>query len=435
MNKLILSILFVLPLMAHAETYFGYRGDDGRSGESGRDGQDGYDQTIRADGNSQNIDVSGTNGSDGYDGRNGEEAYSCRHNYPADNTRGVRGGDGGLGGSGGRGGNGGDITIYFTDVSALKKIYVRAQAGRSGRAGYGGDSGYGCRCPSPTSWQKQYCYKDKNGKEICENRSYYCNAGESGRRGERGREDADGWDGAVTLIRSADELQPDMPTKDVDFSYLDRSSPFTLTKNIFKEETGARRLLAAGSIVRDEYWSFSERKTAKVDAKWMSRRSPQDFAGADMTFRLTNDTLTAWNEPRIWAETEIHAVDGGFAVNVNRIVYENETDKLNLEGILGNEKNLKLYVRDTAQISDQVNTTFWLKYESDGVINHTRYEGDVAATLVHLKDHVYEIDVGQLPIKDKYLKSGEDIKITVETVRKLGEGNSGQKLKSDYKIP
>jgi len=430
-------VILAFPLLAFGETYFGYRGDEGRRGNDGRDGVDGYDQTIRTSGERINLELSGSDGYDGRDGQPGEDAFNCRHNFPSDNMRGVRGGNGGNGGDGGLGGNGGNVTIYYTDIAHLKNVYIRSQGGRSGRPGYGGDGGYGCRCPSPIQWTRRVCWteKDKDGKskQVCENRNFYCNEGPSGYRGDQGRQPADGTEGGITIIHSNDVLPPDRTTADVDFSYLDGAN-FSLTKNIFKEQSGARYLLAPGSLVRDNYYAFSETRTSVIQPIWSSRRSAQAFAGAKLSFRLLDQSLSVTYASHIWSEIQITPTASGYKVDVQKIVYANETDELQFDGILGSGRNLKLYVRDSAQISDQVYTSFWMKYESDGFFNHTRFEGNVAAQLINLKDHVYEIDVGQLPIEEKHLKSGEDIKITVEATRWLGTGQNQQKLKSDFKI-
>ncbi|MEQ1877412.1 MAG: hypothetical protein ABL958_12270 [Bdellovibrionia bacterium] len=115
------------------------------------------------------------------------------------------------------------------------------------------------------------------------------------------------------------------------------------------------------------------------------------------------------------------------------MVRESEVDKL-IAKPQGTGSTLTFEVSDPMKVSDMVDTTFHLKYKTDGFFNKTRYEGPVAGQLVATGNQNFSLQIGKLPIESKYLKTGQGIKVELTIKRSLGGKSKVQQIKFDHKI-
>ncbi len=86
---------------------------------------------LSAEGSPLNLDLSDTNGKDGEDGEN---AFSPRYgrDYSENVNRDINapdGGNGGVGGNGGDGGKGCSLSVYYTNIADLRKMFICATGG------------------------------------------------------------------------------------------------------------------------------------------------------------------------------------------------------------------------------------------------------------------------------------------------------------------
>ncbi|MGL5033069.1 MAG: hypothetical protein ACRC6M_04620, partial [Microcystaceae cyanobacterium] len=112
---------------------FGTSGQNGQTGAVGKNSANADNLTIFSDGTPLNLNMAGRDGENGQ--RGGDAiASNCdkQTNKPDFNLQAADGANGGNGGNGGDGGNGGSITIYATNPSNLRQIFVSAAGGKGG---------------------------------------------------------------------------------------------------------------------------------------------------------------------------------------------------------------------------------------------------------------------------------------------------------------
>jgi hypothetical protein len=81
-----------------------------------------------------------------------------------------------------------------------------------------------------------------------------------------------------------------------------------------------------------------------------------------------------------------------------------------------------------------VNTTFHLKYKTDGFFNKTRYDGPVGAQVIAAGTQSFGLQIGKLPIDKDHLKLGQGIKVELTITRSLNGKSKVQQIKFDHKI-
>jgi hypothetical protein len=417
---------------------FGRSGRDGSNGSSGEDGRDGESRTIFVDGSELYLNLSGEDGEDGDDGDDGDDARSCRQ--PRRDDRDQKGADGGDGGDGGRGGNGGDggsLTIYYTNIEDLKKIYVLAEGGRGGsggRPGYGGD---GCECRDRI-WQEQVCTGTPgNTDRRCETDFFTCKDGRDGLNGSSGSYGNSGQLGRLTLIPRTELLPPEEPAIARPLSQL-TNQVFLLSRHFWSTRTGATDLLGSDSMIDDEYRQFIDRIERSVKLVWNAERSPADFSDIRASLRLKDDqTVDIWVPEDLWLQTTEIQENNLTQLVVSNALLESEVTKLRLVDVAENGENLHLTLIDLGRQSDIVNTEFQLWYQTspsaprgrfDDNKYQTRYQGTIPPELISLNSERFTINLGQLPINRQYFRSGLNIKIELRVIRSLGDRSAEQKI-------
>jgi len=399
---------------------FGIKGTDGFDGRSGYSGEDGDSPTLFLTGQPANLDLRGTDASDGNNGQNGGDAYSCTHDRPAYNITGAEGGQGGDAGRGGRGGDGGEATLYYTDPSQLQQMRIDATPGRGGRSGYPAEGGRACVC-QVRSWVIRQCHieRDPQGRdrEVCRNNSFYCTDGRAGSRGNTFYEGGNGRLGSIRLIQSATPLGPELTRRSIDFARLDQS--YELSKHVWLRQSGARGLLASGSRVADDYVAFDRSKAWTARFEWNNRRPFTVFAGSGISLSVAAGAFTYSIDSDVWAESDVSGTTQEPLIVLGRAVRESEAGQVAMK-VSSSGRTLHADVTDSAQVSDQLDTRFTVKYQTHGFIfSTTRFEGEVPASLIDYKDHAFTVRIGELPIDAKYLAAGEKVTIKLSVIQSL----------------
>jgi hypothetical protein len=405
---------------------FGEGGQDGTIGQKGQNGRNSDGMTVFADGSPMTLDLSGENGFAGNSGTNGGTAIcETELREKSKNLQASNGGSGGDGGDGGNGGNGGSLTIYTTDKSYLQQIYVVATGGTGGDPGQGGQGGEGCRCPV-SNWDEQTC-KGEN----CTTQELQCADGYDGRIGRNGRVGGDGRIGNLTVINLDKSLAPDHPQAVLTLQEL-QDRGFTLSKNEWKNKTGATSLLAPGSIVADEYKELVARHERTVLLVWDASQPVSDFAEEEVTLSLdrqNNPKLTFPDD--LWLETSTIQREQISEFFVFNAVREKDVTRLKEESLSGMGKDLKLSIVDEAQKSDVLKTDFSVRYRVSKSSNEarffrvfdykTKYEGKIPPEAMTQNGDRFTINVGQLPIPPEDLQLGTAIEIVLVANRSFAD--------------
>ena len=180
------------------------------------------------------------------------------------------------------------MTVYYSKIADLKSILVRSQGGEGGRGGRGGDGAIGCRCRR-RSWTVKSCSGKKGTDSYkCKKRKYRCYQGSDGRDGRDGRYGSRGGLGVLSLIKGQQQLTPDNPGAELNFSELQGKS-IRLSKNRWIARNGAVSLLAAGSVIADKYREYDTRIERDFQVVWQEKRSISNFQRANLKLNLNND--------------------------------------------------------------------------------------------------------------------------------------------------
>jgi hypothetical protein len=387
-------------------------GQAGQSGQSGRSGRSGESVTVVATGQAVTLNLSGADGEDGTNAQNGLSAHcgfsydGLGHNYQAPS-----GGNGGAGGNGGGGGNGGNLTVYFKDPNVLSAISVQSIGGRGGRGGLGGSGGQGCRCTFP-SWPHERCTTIKvDGKTVeeCQTEYFQCFDGRDGVDGGPGGYGPDGSMGQLVLIPQLTPLAADQPSESIPLNELTQRS-MALSLNRWQTKSGARSLLAPGSIIADSYQEYVDRLERTVEVVWASPSSRRNWGMASMDVLLTSDDQLSVSFPSdLWVEGTQARVGDRFTYTIGDAILQDDVTKLAIGGMSGSQRDLVLTLVDLGGGADILRTQFMIKYQTPDFIRpglptfKTRYEGEVPATIIQQQGNQYQLKLGQLPVAPQAL--------------------------------
>lgn len=401
-------------------------GSDGRNGRDGRDGDNGRPgeaQTLWLDGTPQRVNGAGGDGGDGESGEPGERAYCpAQPSQVRYDLQAADGGDGGDGGNGGSGGQGGDITLYFADVAHLQQVFVDTPGGRSGRAGRGGRGGDACRCYQ-RQWYVQTC---TNGS--CRQERFICRDGNLGGSGLDGNEGVEGKPGQLWLIPQLEPLPPETPTLTQSLATL-LQGPAQLSKNIWQTRTGAKSLLANGSVVDDTYQQYVERIEGRFQILWQADRPQQSFLSIAPTLTLdSSGHLQVEFPPSVWVEGSRDRKGPLTTYAIHQIVNADAVTQLAWGSQQGRGSDFALHVIDLGQESPFVATQFELIYgtANDDPRNNrriryrTRYQGPLPSNLISRNNNRFHLALGQLPVDPSHFQPGTQAQIKLQITRSLG---------------
>ncbi|MDJ0725455.1 MAG: collagen-like protein [Prochloraceae cyanobacterium] len=415
-------------------SYFGNTGRFGIDGAKGRNGERGSDFTIFAAGEAIDLDLSGKDGGDGQDGSNGHHAICYGSFYNNHNIYGASGGNGGNGGDGGDGGDGGQLTVYYNNLEDLKQIYVQALGGKGGDPGRGGYGGRGCRCAFFT-WTRRVCRRIRGYRGYrCYLYTYYCRNGRDGIQGRDGQRGRDGRLGRLKLINGSELLAEDRPTAEVNLSQL-QDRTILLSRNIWQTKNGARLLLASGSEIDDRYFEFVERLEKNFELVWSAKQPLTGLGEENLTVTLENNRQIKVVSPEdVWLAGTISELEEKTQYIVAAVVRRSEVTKLTRADFTGNKSDLNFVLVDRANKSDFLETEFEITYRTtkdsdrfDRNPNYkTRYQGKIPSELVRRDRNRFVLNIGKLPIEEKFLRSGVPIEIELVITRSLGARSAQQ---------
>jgi hypothetical protein len=407
---------------------FGNRGFDGRDGISGSQGRSGSSQHVLADGSVMNLHLHGANGGDGGRGEDGQDASGCfqPHNVPY-NLQGADGGNGGRGGHGGQGGDGGNLTVQYSDLAHLRSIYINSQPGQGGYAGSGGQSGRPCYCQN-YSWT----ITDSQGMT----QYYHCTNGRYGFDGSAGVRGQSGSYGRVKLIGQIEPIEVDKPQLQVAMDSLENQQVYTLSKNMWEERAGAAALFAVGSRIASNYWFYLGRLTKLYSFVWNVDRPADDFSGHSATISLSSGEPKLSLPQNIWyngAETQVDTHHTSFVFD--QVLHQSEAFNLKIDRFEGRGRDLIAYVKDVSEVSDFINSKFFVWYYSQAaVIYYLRYSGEVSSELISQNGHEFAINLGRLNINSRFLQSGTPIDVRLQVTRSLNSRSAKKEITKKHTI-
>ncbi|MEO0541243.1 MAG: collagen-like protein [Cyanobacteria bacterium P01_A01_bin.105] len=420
------AILHPCSTIAQASRTVGRDGRDGDRGQDGRDGRNGRDTTVRATGEPLTLEMAGEDGDEGRRGSDASQPNCDTHNRPRENVEAADGGDGGDGGRGGHGGNGGNLTVYYQDLNHLRNLYVLAGQGRGGRGGEGGYATEGCNC-SYDSWEEETC---QDGS--CQTERFSCEDGEDGQRGDYGQNGNDGQPGRVRLVGQLETVPGDRPSLNSAIAQLP-TTPINLSVNRWESRTGANALFASGSVVDDRYELYAGRIERQFQLIWESDLA-QSRVNASLGLALTaNGQLSIGLPEDLWLDGERTDTETLTTFRVRSALRRSEALQMALGQPRGDGRDFQLSVIDRASLSDVVGTQFHLRYKVDEgerrPLYRTRYEAPVPSELIEQNHNRFNLRLGNLPIDQRYLQSGSQVRIELIVIRSYA-GNSGEQVLS-----
>ncbi|MEA5512573.1 collagen-like protein [Nodularia sp. UHCC 0506] len=409
-------------------------GSSGTDGRSGRNGRDGEDKTIFVDGSSVKLDLSGENGEDGENGRRGYRP-DCHHQ--GDKTHhdiyAPSGGTGGNGGNGGIGGNGGSLTLYYTNLADLQKIFAVANPGDGGRGGRGGRGAYGCRCHR-RSWEIETCTGTPGNPDYkCTKRRYRCYDGRIGNNGINGRNGSQGRLGKLRIINSQETLATDNPTLKLPISQL-IGQQFNLSRNQWHLRQGGNSLLAPGSVIADEYREFAKRLETDFQLVWAEKEPITSFNNQFVTASLTDsEQVEVTFADDLWVAGSSQTEANLTTFTVNHAISQKDVTRLAVAEFAEAGENLKLNIVDLAAKSAVIQTQFQVKFRAQDRFaqssNYTTvYQGVIPAELVTRDYNRFILALGKLKIPDHALRPGVNVDIEVVATRTLGKRSAKQTI-------
>ncbi|NJL84974.1 MAG: hypothetical protein HC886_01740 [Leptolyngbyaceae cyanobacterium SM1_1_3] len=299
----------------------------------------------------------------------------------------------------------------------------------------GGSATAGCDCRD-RRWQVRQCSGTLGQPDYsCRTREFVCRDGESGRTGQDGREGRDGALGQLVLINQLEPLLADQPQQTKSLAEL--TEPTTLTKNLWRTQTGARSLLAPGSNVADTYQEYAGRVEGRFVLDWSAARSLSDLATVEVMLQLQDNGQVQPNfSEALWVIGASSHTDDLTTYGVTDAMRASEATQLALGSVSGRSNQFQVAVLDLGGQTDQLSTQFHLTYSTaaadrgDGPRTRyiSRYEDFVPADLVTRSQNRFVLNLGRLPISGNHLRSGTSAKFELKAVRTFGPYQAEQIL-------
>ncbi|BAY38339.1 hypothetical protein NIES2111_26860 [Nostoc sp. NIES-2111] len=409
-------------------------GSNGSDGRSGRNGRDGNNQNLFVDGSPVNLDLSGQNGEGGEDGERGNRPYCGNQpNNPNHDIYAPNGGAGGNGGRGGNGGNGGLLTVYYTNLADLRKIFVRATPGDGGRGGRGGNGASGCNCRR-RNWEIETCKGTPGSADYkCTKKRYRCHDGKDGRDGSDGGDGKQGSLGILSIVNSKEPLAAETPNVTINLAEL-TGKKLNLSKNKWNVRQGATALLAPGSVIADEYREFAQRLEESFQIVWQEKQPITSFANQTLTVSLNDNKQVEVNFPEdLWLVGNTSSQDNLTTFTVNNAIPRQDVTRLAVAEFADAGQNLNLKIVDLAAKSHALQTQFRVKFRardnSGGFSDYrTVYDGDIPGELVTRDYNRFILALGKLKIPSEALSPGVNVDIEVVVTRSLGNRSAKQTI-------
>lgn len=408
--------------------HYGNDARDGRDGADGRNGRGGENRTLTLpNASSVQFDLSGEAGEDG---RYGEDAERRRCTRQPRNTRydlqAADGGDGGDGGNGGRGGDGGTLTVYYTDPVDLRQVYVNAIAGRGGDGGWAGDGTRGCNCDDD-SWRIERC-SDGN----CSEERYECEDGDDGHNGQNGRGGSAGDIGRLVAINQLEPLPAESPQATRSISTL-ANQTVSLSRNLWRTQSGARTLLAPGSVIADDYQAYAGYIERQFALDWQAPQAASNLSDNLTVSLLPSGEIGVQFPDDYWLLGSSIKQDDLTTYRVDGMVSVSQVTQLAMGRVTGRSRTFEVSVIDQAQLSDELDTQFRIRYSTarEGGTRArytTHYEGPVPDDLMVQDYDRFTLALGRLPIRSQLMSGGTQVKVELIATRSYGENAKEQTL-------
>ncbi|MEL6488435.1 MAG: element excision factor XisI family protein [Cyanobacteria bacterium J06621_3] len=318
---------------------------------------------------------------------------------------------------------GGMLTVYYQDPTQLRNVSVDAAGGDGGRGGRGGRATWGCDCYKH-EWSITECSEDGS----CETEEYTCRDGSDGRHGSDGRDGASGSTGVARLVKQTEQLLPENAQERRAIATFP-STPIELSRNLWETRTGAQALFAAGSVISDTYQQYTGRAEQQFQLIWEAER-PASVLSGNLNLAINEQGELQVNPVEdLWIDSTLSTEGDLTTYRVNGAVVASEATRLTLGRNSGRGEQFTLNVIDLAAASDLVETRFYLRYRTNDSnrrpVYVNRYEDEIPSNLITQEYNRFTIPIGQLPIRDRYLRDGTEVSMELVITRSY-VGNSAE---------
>lgn len=432
----IVAAMLVLSL-SFAAFGFGTPGEGGYSGQGGYNGQNGEDVSVLVDGRALELRLDGTDGTPGGNATNGESASGCYFSPGVGREYGAAGGSGGHGGDGGSGGRGGHATFFIKNISDLSAIFLSQIGGKGAPGGQPGIGGAGCGC-SPSSWQAQTCDTRRTCSEsggcsesrTCTDRTFTCTPGADGYPGNTGAHGGHGGMGSIRIVKGITTLPQENPYAEISLKAL-KEKPLELSKQIWEQKTGAKKLFANNSNVQDSYSQFVKKAERTLILDWKVDREFSAFENEKFTVAFDGEKFSLKYLGQHLLKTKVIEGDTSTVLLIEEAFRLEDIMLINVLGIEGTQSKTSISIKDMSGLNLRVKTTIhmtldhkhWLKGWTQG------FSGNIPTTALEITAGGIKVNVGKLGIKDKILKKGSKVRFRMTISRSL------ETMSKDLQIP
>ncbi|MBE9071023.1 collagen-like protein, partial [Leptolyngbya cf. ectocarpi LEGE 11479] len=261
---------------------------------------------------------------------------------------------------------------------------------------------------------------------------YKCYDGDDGTDGRNGRDGETGSLGQLALINQVDPLPQEAPSQSHTVSSL-ANSTVTLSKNLWETRSGAKNLLAPGSIIANDYEVYTGHIERQFALDWQASQPSQGFTDSVDLELQPNGQVSIGFPEAYWLLGDTIEQDTLTTYRVDGIVPVAEVTQLAVGRVDGRSRTFEVNVVDLAQRSDQLETRFEVRYSTSGSDGRRRrydleYEGAVPADLVQQDHNRFTLSLGRLPIRSQLLSGGTRAQVELTIIRSYGNNSAEQTL-------
>ena len=240
----------------------------------------------------------------------------------------------------------------------------------------------------------------------------------------------------MTLIQNYTSIPSENPSKRVTVAELQNQN-ITLSKNIWRSQSGLLSKLAAGSRVPNNYTEYVEFAEVPVSLTWQASQPQQSFNNALFDLQLENNRQVSVQQVGdLWLDYDVIAEGNGRKVTVKRAIAKSDATQLIRQGMTGQGRDLKMTLVDLGQYSDWIDTDFQVIYRTrdskpefrEGYTYTSRYEADLDAAYFEKNGEEFLLHLGDLPINFKYLQSGTGVEIEIKATRSFADNSTTQTI-------
>ena len=189
-----------------------------------------------------------------------------------------------------------------------------------------------------------------------------------------------------------------------------------LSKQIWESKSGAKKLFATNSAIRNGYSEFVKLAKGSLSLIWEAKRN-----GEKVSFKVSGEDFLQY-------ETKVEGTKTN--VIVKQAYKKSEISNLNIESTKGYGEKLKIKIADKAMLTELIKTSVKLQFVYKPRLLGWRvvYDKTVPADALELTAEGIVINVGKLGINPKFVKRKRKVRYTVWVGRSFGNNSTKIKL-------